>query len=112
MSIHLFIIRAAGSDLDGEDFTIQDACVISATARARDRVRDTFSLASAAMRAQARPEYVATFQSRQAYIKALADAEESGISLTPAMVDAVLDVAIGPELAKAKPRNTLRKVGT
>lgn len=96
--VFLFVIRASGSELDGETFTIQDTDAVRAGVRAAHKVDDTFSLASPARRASARAEYVATFPSRRAYEAA----EESGVSLTPAMADAVLDVCLGEELRACK----------
>ncbi len=79
--LHIFIIRASGSDLDEETFEIQDSDVIRAGARASARVADTFALASPAMRQRARAEYVATFASR----RALEKTEESGVVLKPGL---------------------------
>lgn len=92
--VFLFIVRAAGSDLDGETFTIQDTDAFRAGVRASERVRDVFSLASPAMQARAHAEYVADFTSMRAYHAA----EESGICLTSSDADAVLDCMIGAEL--------------
>ena len=51
--IYIFIIRAAGSDLDGEPMEIQDTDAVRAGARATAKVADIFSLASPARRASA-----------------------------------------------------------
>jgi hypothetical protein len=81
--LHVFVIQAEGSDLDGEPFEVQDTDTHRARERAANRVRDTFSLASPAMRARARAEYIRSFPSRRAYETAL----ESGVSLTLSVVD-------------------------
>lgn len=85
--VFLFVIRAAGSELDGETFHIQDADAVRAGIRAARKVDDIFSLASREMRDSARAHCVQTFPSMRAYL----DAEEAGF-------DAILDCIIGDDL--------------
>lgn len=58
--IHVFQIVSPGSDLDGEDFEIDDVDVHAARARAVRRIKETFALASDDRKAITTFRYVGT----------------------------------------------------
>ena len=64
--IYQFVIRAEGSELDGETFEVQDSSAFNAGVRASYHVQDTFSMAPRARRLAARAEFVASYASRKA----------------------------------------------
>ncbi len=84
------------SDLDGHEWTFQDASLAQATARAHRRLDSTFAYSTAARVAATSLSFVGQYPSLAAYRRA----EESAVRLTSSDVDAVLDVCLGSELAR------------